>query len=234
MKTEHKQLDLLLEKHGLRNRSLPVKTSFEHGSKKRVYRRLLKTLGLYSAIQAPFLFIYFAVKKSGIFAGIVKALIVASIVSGISFSIYYRLHTKEEPVQKNEQAPAAESSTSPKKEKMATLSVASVDTVIKPFTGKGESQSLASLLSTTLNTSLKKIKGNQTIVLSESTPETAVYMITGSVEQLDASKVLFVKITNIRSGAIIYISKTPVTDNANDAVLSKIAQEIAAKTGAAR
>jgi hypothetical protein len=234
MKTEHKQLESLLEKHGLRNRSLPVTSSHEHRSKKRVYARLLKTLGLYSAIQAPFLFIYFSLKKTGIATGIVKAVIIASIIGGISFSIYYALHTKEVRVQKNEQTPVTENSILPKKDTADTVPVVSVDTVIKPFTGKGDTQTLASSLSAALNSSLKKIKGNQTVLLSDSAPETAAFMVTGSVEQLDASKVLFVKITNIRSGAIIYMSKTPLTDNANEAVLSKIAQEIAVKTGVAR
>lgn len=224
MRNEIKLMQRLFEKYRMANPLPDDIQKHAYRMKRKTLVSILKKLGLYSPVYGAILIVYLALKEIGIGLSVVQsaaALFVASAITaaGITAGGYLtmkKIATEalpraelEAPVR--EAAPSAGGAT---RREGTTSADKAVYKYIIQFYGldnNGADEAMVRRVADALTGEILRLKGKDTTALV-SAPSKSDWFLTGSVEKLDRSYLLTVRLTDRRTRRIIFAASKESVD----------------------
>lgn len=242
MISEMKQLQDLLDKYQM-TRPIPAGVRRDIlAHKRRNFVAIMKKLDRYSPLLGAFLFVYFLVRKFGIYAtlkqcGVILAVSAALTVTGVGVGTYavvsHLIDISHAPVEFHNDEDALEDQSSDIPEpppQVAPLPLREVKHVMafQPFDGLNAPSADVSLVSESVKSELVRIRGDKNIIsarVQAPNPETNLLLI-GTLRRDGANYAITAKVVDRDTGRIRYAATEPARSHTLSQVSKKIADDI--------
>jgi hypothetical protein len=224
MRKEIKLMQRLFEKYRLTNPLPDDVQEHAYRMKRKTLVSMLKNLGLYSPVYGAILIVYLALKEIGIGLGVVQSaavLFVASAITaaGIAAGGYVAVKKvvpaapprAEQAAPVKEAAPAAGGAD--RREGTAGTDRAIYKYIIQFYglDNNGADEAMVRRVAGALTGEILRLKGKDATALV-SAPSESGWLLTGSVEKLDRSYLLTVRLTDRRTRRIIFAASKESAD----------------------
>jgi hypothetical protein len=224
MRNEIKLMQRLFEKYRLTNPLPDDVQEHAYRMKRKTLVSMLKNLGLYSPVYGAILIVYLALKEIGIGLGVAQSaavLFVASAITALGIAAGGYVAVKKvaptAPPRAEQEAPVKEAAPAvggaARPEVTAGADRASYRYVIQFYglDNNGADEAMVRRVAGALTGEILRLKGKDTTALV-SAPSESGWFLTGSVEKLDRSYLLTVRLTDRRTRRIIFAASKESAD----------------------
>ncbi|MCP4138465.1 MAG: hypothetical protein GY754_46335 [bacterium] len=208
-------LEALLDKYKFSNPLPEDEKEYSLVSKKRVYKRVLKSLGIYSFFSGIIVSIYFWLRKIGVGVSVFRGIMVFIIAGAVSLCVYLVLkdYPREKPAEPENRAelplivqPVDKARKAEPVKKISRADTHILDIV--PFYSSSVNRELVNRATGVFINRLSSRKGAAyTVARGSKDRENARYRLTGSLEKAEDSIMVYIKLVDIKSSSIIFAGK---------------------------
>ena len=228
---EHNNLKELLKKYEL-NKPVPIEVQHHYSSRMRkIFKGIAKATGIYTLSFGIGTFFYFFFKKLGIIIStkvMITLSIVASLATGGTITYLYmnssdKIESPEETIKESHKKLVKKTETKIAPKITYTLG-------IRPFNSSSVDRKILSKAAKTIRSELSTLQGNSYSKIMRGSDDSIRYIMSGSIEKVDEANILFVRVLDTQSSAIVYVAKeTFTTESEFASACKRVSNRIAAK-----
>lgn len=226
------QMEKLLGAHGIADPLPSATIAYRAKRKKAVYFTILRALGMYSAAAAVSVSIFFAWKKIAAVLSVkaTTALLGASVLAAGSAYVIYTHYAKPEPVAEHKPQPAVIVKEEPAASKIAEAVHFRIG--IRPIESESIDANERANMGNALLNAFKAEKGSKYAALSRNVADDQLdYALRTTVEKLGDTYVISAKIVDLKSLAVVFMTKETIPSGANPeekipGIVRKIAESV--------
>lgn len=206
--------------------------------KKNIFKKILKTLGIYSFFSGIFISIYFSAKKLGFSIFISKIIISTITIASISTGTYFAANhiVNLNAVQEKGAIESSKIVIEPgiaNVEKISNTTAGNINYTlgIKPFISSSVDKKILNKAVKIIAKELSNQKGNNFLkIFSDNQLKNVKYSLLGSMEKTGDAITLNIKVIDIESSTIVFLTRESIesVDGLNNACV-KISNQIASR-----